>query len=215
MDIRHKMESGMRVYALSGQLTFRDNDAFIGLLWDIAGQKGGRVTLDLSALDYMDSFGVGLMVQAKDQAQEHQVALVIANPVGAVRRLFEQMGLADVLPIALDAVSEPNALARDGFSLRPLPAETGPGTGLAGRLTIRTQAGFLPVIEAIGRQQGGSYLIDLSGLEFMDSSGLSLILTASDEARRVGVELRLSNPANRVKALLHLAAVDTVLRIDG
>jgi HptB-dependent secretion and biofilm anti anti-sigma factor len=218
MDIRTESGSGKSIYALSGQLTYRDNEAFINLLKEIDGLKGQKITLDLTALEYMDSFGVGLMVQAKEEAEEHQVTLVIANPVGAVRRLFEQMGLSNVLPITHGPVTEKHggtALVHDGFGLVPLSAATELGIGLTGKLTIRTQAGFLPIIEAIGRQQGGVYLIDLSGLEYMDSSGLSLILTANDEARRVGVELRLRNPVSKVKALLHLAAIDSVLRVDG
>jgi anti-sigma B factor antagonist len=50
--------------------------------------------------------------------------------------------------------------------------------------------------EAIARADGRPLLVDLRGLSFMDSTGVRILLQASDDASRTGAELGFVMPEN-------------------
>ena len=49
----------------------------------------GLLTIDLSGLTFMDLFGARALLRVADQAMTPERTVVIANPRGTVRRLFE------------------------------------------------------------------------------------------------------------------------------
>ncbi len=51
-------------------------------------------------------------------------------------------------------------------------------------------------------------ILDLSGIEFMDSSGLGLLLGRYQRAQDMGCELKLSGCSERVMKILSLAGAD-------
>ena len=51
-------------------------------------------------------------------------------------------------------------------------------------------------------------ILDLSGIEFMDSSGLGLLLGRYQRAQDVGCELKLCGCSDRVMRILSLAGAD-------
>lgn len=55
--------------------------------------------------------------------------------------------------------------------------------------------------------------LDLSSVEFMDSSGLGLILGRLNLMQELGGELCLSSPTSRVERILHLAGLERILPI--
>jgi anti-anti-sigma factor len=50
---------------------------------------GGRLTIDLSELTFMDLFGARALLRVADESLTPSREVVIANPRGHVRRLFE------------------------------------------------------------------------------------------------------------------------------
>ena len=56
-------------------------------------------------------------------------------------------------------------------------------------------------------------LLDLSGVEFMDSSGLGLILGRYKTATELGCEFALYEPAEAALKILKLAGCDKIIRI--
>lgn len=59
----------------------------------------------------------------------------------------------------------------------------------------------------------GKLLVDISGLDFVDSSGLGLLVGCHQEARNKDGNLVLLEPQPEVKALLELTRLDQVFRI--
>lgn len=59
----------------------------------------------------------------------------------------------------------------------------------------------------------GILVLDLKGLEFVDSAGLRVILAAHEDARRAGRELALTKGSEQVQRLLSIAGVDDHLRV--
>jgi stage II sporulation protein AA (anti-sigma F factor antagonist) len=57
-------------------------------------------------------------------------------------------------------------------------------------------------------------IIDLSGIEFMDSSGLGLILGRYTKAVELGGKLKLLNPTENVLKILKLAGTEKLIPIE-
>ena len=58
------------------------------------------VRLDLSALRFVDSTGIGVLVRFSDDARTRGIDLTIEPGPPEVQRVFEVAGLVDVLPFA-------------------------------------------------------------------------------------------------------------------
>lgn len=65
-------------------------------------------------------------------------------------------------------------------------------------------------------ENGGSHLvIDLSGVEFMDSSGLGAMVSALKAAKAKGGDVALLAPQPQVRGLIELTRLQTVFPIAG
>jgi anti-sigma B factor antagonist len=54
-------------------------------------------------------------------------------------------------------------------------------------------------------------VVDLSGIEFMDSSGLGALVGCLKSARQAGGDLRISAPTDQVVMVLQLSNLDRIL----
>lgn len=77
--------------------------------------------------------------------------------------------------------------------------------GVAG---VRTQ-----IDDALFRLMPKILCIELSGVEFMDSSGLGLILGRYQKASDLGIEVMLSNPSPRTERLIVMTGIDKMIKI--
>jgi anti-anti-sigma factor len=91
-------------------------------------------------------------------------------------------------------------VARDGEVVR---------ITLAGELDLATSAEVEPVLRKTDAEQR---LLDLSGLTFMDSSGLRLILSAHAAARRDGRSLAIVPGPPAVQRVFQICGVEDELR---
>ncbi len=57
-------------------------------------------------------------------------------------------------------------------------------------------------------------LLDLSAVEFMDSSGLGLILGRFNLAEEIGAEFKIIKPAPSVLRILELAGIERIMKIE-
>jgi anti-anti-sigma factor len=218
MDVGIERQSGRIVVRCSGRMTFRDNESFLLILSEFPGLNGGAAEFVLSGLEYVDSFAVGLLLQARDHALENKVRLTLVEPSATVRSILEQLDLASELPVVppLKSRSEHhNAVVTGVGGLTLAPFADGTGMALTGRFTFADQGAFVSVLKRMEHLDGKTYRIDLSQVSFMDSGGLSMLMMANDQARLSGGTLVLVKPAERVRQLLLLAAADTVMPIEG
>lgn len=58
-------------------------------------------------------------------------------------------------------------------------------------------------------------VLDLSGLSFMDSSGIAVILKADRLLRQTGAELTLGNPPEQVRKVLEVAGLTRVVPLTA
>jgi anti-sigma B factor antagonist len=78
---------------------------------------------------------------------------------------------------------------------------------LAGALDVLTARADLEGILAEGRQAGDRVELDLGGVEFIDSSGVSMLLEVRSQFDSVGRALVVVNPSQAVLRLLQLTGL--------
>ena len=75
-----------------------------------------RLALDLSELDFVDSFGLGAVVGALKRVRQRGGELALVCPSSRIRRVFEICDLDRILALhdSIDTLSEPSAVVSDG-----------------------------------------------------------------------------------------------------
>jgi len=66
---------------------------------DTARAEAATVLLDLSAVTFMDSTGLHLLLEASQSSAVSDWAFFVVRPSGAVRRLIEVSGTADLIMV--------------------------------------------------------------------------------------------------------------------
>lgn len=192
-------------YKLSGRFSFRDNDVFQPILEELRDSRNKTVVFDLAELEFADSFGIGLFVVARDEAAEGGNTLSFINVNGLVAKLFDTFHLNDVLPVGQhEEHLVVSAFERTGNVLR---------TTLAGRFTASGQTAFVRVMDAIKAYPGSEIVLNMHSLETIDAFGITMMLTAADEASRRKVTLVMEQPNGTVLSLLRMSALDTLATI--
>ena len=69
--------------------------------------------------------------------------------------------------------------------------------------------------EAMYRELPKTLVIDIGGVDFMDSSGLGLILGRYTKAKEIGTSLVVRNPSVRAERMLKMAGIDRMIKIEN
>jgi anti-sigma B factor antagonist len=94
--------------------------------------------------------------------------------------------------------------------VRPLSADRHLVTA-RGDLDLHTAHRLADTLQPLLLTSGHSVLLDLSGVTFLDSTGLTCLITAYRTARTTGARLALIAPSERVRHMLALTGADQVL----
>lgn len=81
---------------------------------------------------------------------------------------------------------------------------------VSGWLTLKNKATFETAIDQI---QGSDVILDLSGLQYMDSAGLGSLLKAYVAAQKYGGRVVLAGLLQRVRDLLQLTKIEPLFQI--
>jgi anti-sigma B factor antagonist len=93
--------------------------------------------------------------------------------------------------------------AQDGVDIVKLPK----------RLMMADAADARAAIKDIITQGSGKLIFDLADTEFMDSSGLAVLVSSLQAARKQAGDVRLVHMGNTVRALFELTRLHTVFQI--
>jgi len=86
---------------------------------------------------------------------------------------------------------------------------------LSEQLVDSDRAAFDTVLTRALSGQSRRVIVDFSGLTYMDSAGLGLLLTLRERARTAGVASVLRTPVGAVRDMLQLARFDTLFTIEA
>ena len=86
---------------------------------------------------------------------------------------------------------------------------------ILGEIDHHSALGLRQGIDAlIAENRPERLVIDLSRVDFMDSSGLGLILGRYAEVKKVGGDMVVLNPSKNVMKILKLAGADRMIKIE-
>jgi anti-anti-sigma factor len=96
-DLSEGRTPGTRIFRLTGPLTLRNLFEFQTALRD--EPQPGRTVLDFSGVPYMDSAGMGAIVNYYVHCQKEGAALVVAGVSSRVMELFKLTKVDTVIPM--------------------------------------------------------------------------------------------------------------------
>jgi anti-sigma B factor antagonist len=82
-----------------GEVDLASSRDLASRLGEAAGAGDATTVLDLSRVTFMDSVGLGVVLQAANRFHRQGKRLLIVVPPGPVRRLFDFAGVADRLSL--------------------------------------------------------------------------------------------------------------------
>lgn len=86
--------------------------------------------------------------------------------------------------------------------------------GLSHRLTTADHEAFRQILSQVKESGIKTLILDLSDLDWIDSSGLGLLILAKEAGGKSGTELVLRSPKGLVKELLELGQFERILNIE-
>jgi len=93
-----------------------------------------------------------------------------------------------------------------------------PGTvtiELEGELEIASAPALERLFGEVERDRWPTVVLDLRQLDFIDSSGIRVLLTANDRIGRLGGRVALRRPSRPVRRTLAVIGADSILDVDG
>lgn len=95
-----------------------------------------------------------------------------------------------------------------------IDGQSGPCLTIRDQLVSADRETFDGVIDKLLARRSKAASVDLSGLDYMDSAGLGMLLTLRDRADRAGTDVLLRNPRAEVRQLMELACFDSLFVIE-
>jgi len=184
-------------------------------LWQRLPTDDRHCLLDLESVKFIDSTGVAMLVRLQKQIRAAGRHVILLSPSSAVRRALTVMRLNELFEIAEDAnearllietrASEKSALVLNGSS-RPLVWQGEITTLNADQVWQQT---WKKINSA--KTTRDEWVIDLSRVRFMDSSGIGVMARAKALAPQSGVRFRFTEPSPAVRSVLGTAKLESLL----
>ena len=96
MECSIQTDASGKTVLLSGRVTSRDFDGFKALLALLDGEGARGMVLDLSAVEFMDSTALGMVLLLQDKARSRGANFSLQGVKGQVKRLFEIVKLDNI-----------------------------------------------------------------------------------------------------------------------
>lgn len=98
-----------------------------------------------------------------------------------------------------------------------IPGGDGAGTVVAvtGELDVFTAPSLEEALQALIADGNADIVIDLSGVEFLDSTGLGVMVKALKWAREAGGGLRVVSTQERITKVFTITGLDEVMQLSG
>jgi len=183
------------------------------LLVDQVLADGRHCLLEMDKVKFIDSTGVGLLIRLQKKIRATNRQLVLLAPSAAVRRALSLMRLQNFFAAAPDFAAAQQlieARTREQSSAVALPASN--PLFWQGEITAANAKEVWHTTEAyLSSRQRKELVIDLSGVRFMDSTGVGVMVRAKKLAQREGVKLAFIHLQPAVENVIQLAQLQEFL----
>jgi anti-sigma B factor antagonist len=104
-----QLESGVPVIVISGRLALGgETEKLDAAVTKLLTQEHKSFILDISALDYVDSSGVGMLVSCLTKTRKAGGEMKVAGANPRIRRIFTMTGVETMMPL-FDSVAAASA----------------------------------------------------------------------------------------------------------
>jgi len=100
LTLRSERDGDTHAITVSGELDLASAPDLEAELQAVEASDARTIMLDLAGLDFIDSTGLRLLLNAHARSRADSERLVLLRPADGVFRVFEIAGLADRLPFA-------------------------------------------------------------------------------------------------------------------
>ncbi len=108
-SIETRSDGDRHVVALAGEINLRSSPTLHASLLEIIEGRPDRIILDLSGVSYMDSSGIGTLVEIKRRVDRYKGSLILAALQPRVHGLFQISKLERFFTIAADVAEAEEA----------------------------------------------------------------------------------------------------------
>jgi N-acetylglucosaminyldiphosphoundecaprenol N-acetyl-beta-D-mannosaminyltransferase len=185
-------------------------------LLDQACADGRHCLLEMDNVTFIDSTGVGLLIRLQKKIRATGRQLILLAPSLNVRRALALMQLQNFFAAAPDLASARELIAarareQTGAVRLRSPAAINPLLWQGEITAANAQEVWNTTESHIASKRRRELIIDLSGVRFMDSTGLGLMVRAKKFAQNEHVKLEFIHPQPAVQNVIHLARLDEFL----
>jgi N-acetylglucosaminyldiphosphoundecaprenol N-acetyl-beta-D-mannosaminyltransferase len=180
--------------------------------WEQIGTGGRDCLLEMDGVKFIDSTGIALLIGLEKQLRLARRQLVLLSPSRPVQRTLVLMRLENFFMNARNAVEARRLIEarRQEQSAVVVNGETGPLIW-QGEITSTNAEEVWRLTETHLDRSSDRQVIDLSGLRFIDSAGVALMVRAKQLARQRGMTLRCAGAGPAVRNVLRLSKLETLL----
>ena len=111
MEINHKVENGILIVAINGRLDAATAPVAEGEIKKMLEGEQNRLLFDLSALEYLSSGGLRVILSAAKEIRRRDGKVALAALNQYVYEIFEVSGFTAMLPIKDSVEEAPKDLA--------------------------------------------------------------------------------------------------------
>lgn len=205
------LAEGVAILSVQGRLDLNNRGRLVDLGQQALAQRdetaqAPQLLIDLSAATFVDSAGLGALVQLHKLAREAGSGMRLANVPPAVLRTIRAARLDSLFDIdraegeqvALKKAPEPVRLW-DGAVVVVMPE----------RVDVTTLVAVQTLLEQ-ALLQSAQMVLDLTQTRHIDSAGLSLLLGIKRQVGQAGGYFKLAAPSDVVRQVLAVSRLDTV-----
>ncbi|KGX86560.1 STAS domain-containing protein [Pontibacillus litoralis] len=102
IEVAHDEHEQVRKVVLIGEIDAYTAPKLKETIVPLTEENGVEVVIDMHAISYMDSTGLGVFISALKSTKEHGSSLTFMNPQERVYRLFKITGLTEIMNIQTD-----------------------------------------------------------------------------------------------------------------
>ncbi len=84
---------------LSGRLEFTDHDQLRDVVGLLDGQRARSFIVDLSALEFINSAGLGMLLILQEEAEQRNIKLTVRGVQGDVKRSIDLARIGEIITI--------------------------------------------------------------------------------------------------------------------
>ena len=174
--------------------------------------------LDMRQVEFIDSTGIGLLIRLQKRARALGTPLILANLATNVRRALELMRLEKFFITVPDLAAVSDYLRESGpyarVQLKSIPSSPLPALAWNGELTAgNAEEIWVSTMDHLADRARvqRQVSIDLSKLQFIDSTGLSIMIRTRKYARRQGLQVHFIGVQPNVLNVIRLSQLEDYL----